>query len=609
MAGTETKNSVTPWLIVAALWALLHAVLAATVASPVFHGHLPGPDEYMRLVRVTALFDGEGWYDGTIDRSNASYGDTLHWTRPLDVLILAGTAMLAPFMDAKDALFAAGAALPPILGLAACLAVAWAAFPVLGRERAIFAAFLVLIQPALVAYTVAGRTDHHALLFALSALVIGGVIRTMSGRPTTGTSIAAGAAYGLAIWTSVEMTLLVALCQGAAVISWIRFPRVSARPQVIVAASFLAVMLLAHVAEHAPRALMLVEYDRISVPYVVIAALTFAVWSVVWALERRNPETLMPRRRLVAIGVAGAVAVGVLLTLFPDLIGGPLAGADPRLDDIWQRRVMENHPLAPTTLRRTGEFLFFIGAVAIAIPYAVVAGWRRRAEPAGMPWFFVATVCTVYFLLALMRFRLAPFAELASTLALADMIARVIGWSERHLDKARCLLVNGTASFALMFGSILSGLYIMTLAAAASDGRAYPKCAISAIAPLLNDPNGLGARPLVIAALLDRGPEILYRTRHSVVSSPYHRNVAGIWDTYRIFDATDETESRSIVARRGIDLLLLCPSAAERQFFDGKKAGPNLYSHLLDGRAPDWLAPVAIDPNAASGFRLFRVLR
>jgi hypothetical protein len=173
----------------------------------------------------------------------------------------------------------------------------------------------------------------------------------------------------------------------------------------------------------------------------------------------------------------------------------------------------------------------------------------------------------------------------------------------------RCLLVNGTVSFVLLFGGILSGLYIVTLTAAASDGPAGPKCAISEIAPLLNDPNGLGARPLIIAALLDRGPEILYRTHHSVVSSPYHRNGAGIWDTYRIFATTDETESRTIVARRGIDLLLLCPSAAERKFFDGRKAGPNLYSHLIDGKTPNWLAPVAIDPNAASGFRLFRVLR
>ena len=609
MAGTETKNSVIPWLIVVGLWALLHAVLAATVSSSVFHGLLPGPDEYMHLVRVAELRDGGGWYDGVIARSNAPYGDTLHWTRPLDVLILAGATILSPFMNAHDALFAAGAALPPLLGLGACFAVAWAAFPMIGRDRAIFTAFLLLIQPAVMAYTVAGRVDHHSLLLILFALAMGGAIRTVAGRRGTAASVVAGASYGVAIWTSVEMTLLVALCQGVAAIAWIRFPKVSARPQVVVALSFLAVMLLAQVLEHAPQALTMVEYDRISLPYVAIAALNAAVWCVVWMLERRYRETLVPRKRLLAMSAAGVVAVAVLLALFPGMIGGPLAGADPRLDDIWQQRVVENHALAPTTLRRTGEFLFFIGMVTVAIPYAVIESWRRRTEPAGMSWFFMAVVCIVYFLLALTRFRLAPFAELASTLALADMIARLIGWSERHLDRIRCLLLNGAASFVLMFGSILSGLYIMTLSAEASDSKVDPKCEISEIAPLLNDPNGLGARPLVIAAMLDRGPEILYRTRHSVVSTPYHRNSAGIWDSYRIFDTTDETESRTIVARRGIDLLLLCPSAAEQQFFDRKKAGSNLYSHLLDGKTPDWLAPVAIDPKSASGFRLFRVLR
>jgi hypothetical protein len=317
----------------------------------------------------------------------------------------------------------------------------------------------------------------------------------------------------------------------------------------------------------------------------------------------------VPRNRLIAMGVAGAGAAAALLALFPGLVAGPLADTDPRLALLWHARVAENHPLAPVTLNRTGQFLFFIGAAAIAIPYAAFMGWRDRTSLRSMPWFFLAAACALYFTLALLRFRLAPFAEIVSAPLIADMIARLIDWSERHLGTLRRMLVNCAASFVLMFGTMLAGAYLLTLTAEASDGKTEPACEISEIAPVLNDPNGLGARPLIISGLLDHGPEILYRTPHSVVSTPYHRNGAGIWDSYRILAATEEAESRAIVARRGIDLLLLCPSGAERRFFDNEETRTNLYNRLLNGDTPGWLAPVAADPAKTGDFRLFRVLR
>ena len=126
---------------------------------------------------------------------------------------------------------------------------------------------------------------------------------------------------------------------------------------------------------------------------------------------------------------------------------------------------------------------------------------------------------------------------------------------------------------------------------------------------MLNDPAGLGAKPLVIGALIDRGPEILYRTRDLVVGTPYHRNGAGIWDSYRLFAAPKNVESRAIINRRGIDLLLICPSSAEKLFFTRQTGKDSLYTRLLDGKTPDWLAQVPIEPDRADGYRLYRVLR
>jgi len=609
MATSKTNKPPVSWLAVLSLWALLQVVLATMSTTSVFHGLLPGPDEYMRLVRVAALHDGGGWYDGVIARSNAPYGDSLHWTRPLDMLLLGGAAIFSLFMSTKDALFAAGVIISPILDLLGSFAVAWAFRPLLGRDRSILAAFIFLIQPCVLAYTVAGRADHHSLLFVWFALAIGGAIRTIAYRPTTRSAMIAGTAYGLAIWTSVEMTLVVALCQAAAVFSWIRFPHVRPRPQVIAAFAFLAVMLLALVVEHPPGALLTVEFDRLSIPYVVIAALTLAVWAAIYALECRRPAAFTPRRRFVAIGLVGVAAVIVLLALFPGFIGGPYEGIDPRIETIWYAHVAELQPLMPTTLDHARQFLIFIGSAVVALPYAATIGWRNRHDFHGATWLFLAVVLAIYFLMSLQHFRLAPFAEIASTPVLADMVMRLIDWSKHRSGRTRRLLMACAGGGILIVGGILAISGFLSQSATAFNGKPEPACRISDIAPLLNDPDRLGARPLIIAALLDRGPEILYRTRHSVVSAPYHRDGPGIWDSYRIFSTQDEAESRAIITRRGVDLLILCPSAVERRFFGYDGGTGNVYRRLLAGRGPEWLTPVALPVEQNSGFMIYRVRR
>ncbi len=41
----------------------------------------------MRLVRVEELHRTGAWYDSVVQRSNAPYGDELHWTRSLDIIL------------------------------------------------------------------------------------------------------------------------------------------------------------------------------------------------------------------------------------------------------------------------------------------------------------------------------------------------------------------------------------------------------------------------------------------------------------------------------------------------------------------------------------------
>ena len=174
-----------PFLALAVVWALIHALAVLSGFAPVLDGELKGPDSYMRLVRVDALWSGGGWFDNLIVESNAPLGDTLHWTQPFDILILLGGWALDPFLGHERALFWAGSLTSPIIQLGTLVAMAWAVRPLLGKRRAWLAMAVLFAQPAVMFNSLAGRADHHSLQLFLLVVGIGFLVRALQ-RPESG---------------------------------------------------------------------------------------------------------------------------------------------------------------------------------------------------------------------------------------------------------------------------------------------------------------------------------------------------------------------------------------------------------------------------------------
>jgi len=111
-------------LVIVGLSAVVPAVLTLAYAAglmPLRRGDLADSDCYMRLVRVRQLWTTGRWYDSTIPRSNVPYGEELHWTRPLDLLLLLGAAPASLVVGFNEALFGWGVAVSPLLLLATLL--------------------------------------------------------------------------------------------------------------------------------------------------------------------------------------------------------------------------------------------------------------------------------------------------------------------------------------------------------------------------------------------------------------------------------------------------------------------------------------------------------
>ncbi len=605
LTGEGDWQALIPYLLALGLGLLFHGLVVGFGLTQVFEGQLHGTDGYMRLVRVAELYETGAWYDGTLERSNAPYGTEMHWTRPLDVLLLAGAWVLSPLVDFQSGLYWWAAVLAPVFHLAMVLALVWATAPLLDRWVRCLLVLAVFVQVPLVSTGIIGRADHHMFISLSFVIAIGLTLRLVMQPFAVRLALLAGAALGFALWLSMETLLLMAACFATLTATWLWRGGERARKGLWHALGFAAMVALAVVAEHPPAEVLAEEYDRISVVHLAAALLALGFWAGVAVLESRERGVSDLRGRLI-LAVLGAAAAGGLLTaVYPKFFGGPEVDVDPRLGPVFFDLINELKPLVPGDARSFGRFLTFLGPALVTVPYLVFLLLRARTAAMRDGWLFIAACTAVFLPLAITMLRFAPFTEVLLAVVLAALLGRLLVWSEQvTLMPLRVVLRSGLMVGLLVgfvgLGSVFSG--------PAKAAPVRSTCGFHQVFALLSDPQGLGARPRIILAHFNHGPELLYRTPHAVVASPYHRNVAGLLDSEQIFGAEDDALSRRLIDRRGVDLILLCDNgpalvqAAMRQ-------GSTFAGRLSEGRVPAWLRRIDAPAEPTGGYRLFEVVR
>ncbi|MDH3917261.1 MAG: hypothetical protein OEU25_03690 [Rhodospirillales bacterium] len=605
LGGQGAWQEALPYLLALGLGLLIHALVIGTGVTAVFDGQLYGTDGYMRLVRVTELYETGVWFDGTIERSNAPYGTELHWTRPMDLLLLAGGWALSPWLGFQKGLFWWAAAFSPLLQLAMVLTLVWAAVPLLDRWRRCLLVLAIFVQAPLISTGLLGRADHHMLISLAFVLSVGLTLRLVMRPFEARLAWAAGAALGFALWLSMEALLLLAASFAALTATWLWRAGDRARKNLWHALGLSAMVAFAIAVERPPAHYLVEEYDRISIAHLAVALLALAFWAVVRALEWRGLDARdVPRR--AAVAALGAVAAGAVLYLaYPKFFGGPAVDLDPRLGPVILDLVNELKPLWPSDARSLGRFLTFLGPAVVCVPFLAVLLLRERNPANRDGWLYLA-VCVASFLpLALAMLRFAPFTEVLLAIVLAELLGRLLKLSERmNLAPARVVLRAG-----LMLG-LLTGFIALgaALSGPIKASTVRTRCHLENAYALLGQPQGLGDRPRVVLAHFNYGPELLYRTPHSVVASPYHRNVTGLIDGDRIFGARDDATSRRLIDRRGVELVLFCPDGPAL-VQAALKSGSTFVGRLSQGQVPAWLRPVQVPAELAGPYRLYEVVR
>ena len=584
--------------------ALVHAGWQGVGGSAVPVGELADGDGYLRLVRVLDLVSSGGWFDPAVSRANAPFGFALHWTRPLDVLLIALALPLAPFLGFAAALYWAGALVGPLLHLATAAALAWAARPLIGGGAALLAGALTAVQVGVLGYAGFGHADHHVLLGLLAALAFGGVLRALAAE--TGAerpAFAAGLALAAGMWVSAaEAEVAAALSLGTLGVCWIAdgARRLEANRRLALGlAAGLAVALLVERGLVQPMA---AEYDRVSIIHLAAAALIFLFWSAV-AAARSGRWIAHKGGRLLICAAGATVGVAVMRGAIPGAFVVPFSETGPLV------QFMMAASAEFSRLRDAPHLLLYLGAALPALPWAV---WRlgrawRAAEPGRWGWLLLALHAIAYVALTLVWIRWSLYAGLFLAVILADLLA----WADAALDRrfapAARLPVKLAVVLALTVGPVAAGAALMLAAGAQpTTAAAQAACPLRPLAKFLEAPPW-NARPRTIVASVNFGPELLYRTRHRVLATLHHRNVAGIQDSVGILGGADDAEILTLVRRRGVDLILTCERGPHDSYFYAGRGSDVLYRRLQKGEAPAWLKPVALPPPLGETFRLYEV--
>jgi hypothetical protein len=580
--------------------ALLDMVIGLRSFPGVLQDDLLNPDSYMRLDRLHDILVRHAPLHVVLHDASGA-GAVLHWSHLLDSLLLLLALPLRPFLSQPVALHVAAVLFGPLaMGLLG-IATAWAMAPIADRGWRWMAPVAAVAAFPIVAYGFPGVVHHHVLL-AVAAVVMAGA----AGRATTGDCAAGcrlGVWAGAAIWLSPEAWPFAVMAFGGCGLAWI----LSAKPPGVrlshnlavgaplAAASslFLLVVFSALAVDPPMSGFGSIEIDRLSIVYVVLAAVICAIGWALWGLDRVG---VAPSERIGIALLVAAAGLGVWFALFPAVLRGPSGLMNAAEARILINGIQEMQPVG--SLAQAVVFLLD-GAVAMLLLVRFSVSWRS------LLWAYSAVCVGVMLVLGLryVRFSTYPAAAAAATLP-------VILTECTRLLATRPPVVQSAARIGMVALMILTYPAYQALGgdadhrAASEKPAGAPDCRVSGLGPMLAPYAGQ-----IVLTDVDDVPELLYRTGILTVGSLYLRNVAAFMGLRAAWRSGPSDTVPEAVRATGATLVLACPRSgpfAERSPLVRDLPPETLLDRLNAGEVSPWLKEVARDP--ASGHILYRIV-
>lgn len=547
----------------------------------IIHFNTQDPDDFMRLLEVRDLLAGQGWYDVTQYRMNPPMGAEMHWSRlvdiPIALALLIGRLVLTEPNASKFAMI--------VVPLGQLLFAMWLIRGVMvelrtDRRHQLIAIAILPLFPVLIDCFAPMRIDHHGWQGIATLGCAYFFLRAPDDRAAVfGGGIAA-------LWLSISLEALPMVVALAALYG-LRFMLFSERSVALFMAGLAGASWLSFVATR-PASEFMPHCDTIGWPH--LAAFTLAAvligTAVMW---RGGSGSTGVAVRAAVLGLIGALVAPVIILPIGPCAINPFAMISPVMETYWHGVIMEGLPITKQII--SVRIVLLWGPLVVL--FAAWLGLPDRHLPlARRGWFWLAAVALCASLTSLLVMREVVNAEILTIPFAALLIARfmprvrAIGPMLPRVLATGALPLVATPTLASALFKPMDGM--MAEDARAPFERFMPKSAGEAGACNFNRLAVLP--PSMLFATLDLGPEILVKTRHWVVSSGYHRNMAKMREVVDAFSG-DPVRAQGIVRANHARFVVLCTTAGDTAVFRARRPD-NLANRLVSGKAPPWLHPV-----------------
>jgi hypothetical protein len=548
----------------------------------------PDPDDYMRAYRARLITTGQAWRVRHLSEINFPAGAELHWTTPMDYLLVGAAILFGPLTKYSDPLALVATWVPICLGVLFVICMIAGMRRGFGWGPGLLAGLLVVWSPAFHQVFEIGHPDHHCLLQLLLLIALGAWIPRARpdgsvGEPTTAAAAVSGLAIGLAIWVAALAifwwVMLIAGLSYACLFGPPGSRQAYAKARLIWNWSAVLVVAAGFLVENWPE-LNAVAVDKISTVHLVLLAIGFLAPCRLGQTTRKvrprsarelvDKEETPPHLQSQTTRHITLLAAIATFIIWIGLIQNQAFEHVSRVEfNRWSEHLAELQPLYARTLtdwsvRPAHQRLGFL---PYALPLLVLAFIFSKQVPRPLKC-TLGLAAPAAMILTIMQRRWLDHFNLAITpvvvVGLWELSKVLLGRTGRRASGI-CFIPTAAALAILMYlpASRVVGLSTKEVN---NDNRHQERTDFVARHIAKYEAAHPSPDPNRRAILCEggEGPMLLYCTGLPVIATPYHRALDGLLEAARFYAQRDPAEARAQLDRLGVRYVVMPPRAREQ---------------------------------------------
>ncbi|MCW2314523.1 hypothetical protein M2322_000043 [Rhodoblastus acidophilus] len=582
------------------------AVLGAVALSLVFQqgrlmevwtgGGFFDTDDAMRMVQARDLIAGQGWYDLTQYRLAPPQGSILHWSRIVDIPLVALLKLFGLFFAPDQAERAARIAFPTLVLGVLFAGGGFAARAFAGAGLRLFGVAALFCCGVMFWQFPPGRIDHHSVQITLLLFAAAAMTRAFDPAEARWGALSGGC-VALSLGVGLENLPFFAVLAAAPGLAFLA-RGAEARGLLRAFGGGLALALIAvFLLTVGPSRWLTPACDALSAPWLtpaLIGAFGYGALSLAGGLPRAARAGLLV--------LVGAAALAPVAALWPGCLRPPYADVDPTLKSFWMDHIGENQTLKQNFVIAPGAAALMAVPTLIGLAGALFGAVAGRGV-ARARWLLLAALLALGFAAACACLRIFSSLAPLAALGLLAPVAAIF-----HALAPRGQILAGVAASAVLLAGSSFGVALAlpdlepspdVLASPDLAWRRPDPCLDSANYAFLND-----HKPGLVAGPISPGSYILAHSPMRALAAPYHRNNAGNLAALNILRA-EPALAESLARKGGVDYVLLCWATPADAASLRALSPTGLAARIEQGEIPGWLREVS--PKDAP-VRLYRLL-